>query len=93
MSNSAMATSSSSVRKFLTQEQVFHGFNDYQAGVWGADYESKNQYWQISYEWGRQIASWCAERNIEISWNKMTTIPRALTREVGLFVYSDQFLN
>ena len=36
-----MATSSSSVRKFLTQEQVFHGFNDYQDGVWGADYESK----------------------------------------------------
>ena len=55
MSNSAMATSSSSVRKFLTQEQVFHGFNDYQDGVWGADYESKNQYWQISYEWADKL--------------------------------------
>lgn len=92
MSNSKMATHSSSIRKFLTQEQVFFGFNDYKDGVWCKEYDSKNQYWQISYEWGRQIASWCAEANVEISWNKIATIPRALTEATRRMVVSRHYL-
>jgi hypothetical protein len=92
MKNSAMATGRSSTRAFLTQQQVFHGFNDYQNGVWGADYEHKNQYWQISYEWGRQIASWCESKNLEISWTNLTTVPRALTQSIPKYVWSDHYL-
>ena len=69
-------------RKFLTQESVFLGFNDYQDGVWGDDYETKKEYWQISYEWGRQIAQYCEMKKIKIDWGSVNKIPRDLTEAV-----------
>ena len=53
MSNRKVETSNGSPRAFLVQQSVFLGFNDFQDGVWGEDYETKKEYWQISYEWGR----------------------------------------
>ena len=80
MSNADRSTyRSSSRRKFLTQESVFLGFNDYQDGVWGDDYETKGEYWQIAYEWGRQLAQYCEVKDIKIGWKSVTKIPRALT--------------
>ena len=73
---------SSSRRSFLIQKSVFLGFNDYQDGVWGDDYETERQYWQISYEWGRQIAQYCVIKKIKVDWRSINKIPRDLTEAV-----------
>ena len=80
-------------RKFLTQESVFLGFNDYQDGVWGDDYETKGEYWQIAYEWGRQLAQYCEVKDIKIGWKSVTTIPRALTNSVYGAMLNDYILH
>ena len=82
----------SSRRAFLTQESVFLGFNDYQDGVWGDDYETKREYWQISYEWGRQIAQYCEAKEIKIDWQSVNKIPRALTNSIYGAVANDYIL-
>ena len=79
MKNDQLKTSKASARSFLTQESVFLGFNDFVDGVWGDDYERKPAYWQVSYEWGRQIASYIEFKGIGVEWNEMERIPRKLT--------------
>jgi hypothetical protein len=79
MSNRKVKTGRSSARSFLVQQSVFLGFNDFQDGVWGEDYETKKEYWQISYEWGRQIAAYCEAKKLSVTWKKFNVIPRSLT--------------
>ena len=80
MRNETLRTSRSSARSFLIQESVFLGFNDYMDGIWGEDYETKPTYWQVSYEWGRQIAGFVQAKGIDVVWDKIDRIPRKLTR-------------
>lgn len=82
MSNAKRNYNKSSRRHFLLQRSVFLGFNDYQDGIWGEDYETEREYWQISYEWGRYLAQYCEIKNIKINWKERGTIPRALTDSV-----------
>ena len=79
MRNETLRTSTASARNFLIQESVFLGFNDYMDGVWGEDYETKPTYWQVSYEWGRQIAGFVQAKGIDVVWDKIDRIPRKLT--------------
>jgi hypothetical protein len=79
MRNETLRTSKASARSFLIQESVFLGFNDYMDGIWGEDYETKSDYWQVSYEWGRQIAGFVQAKGIDVVWDKMDRIPRKLT--------------
>ena len=79
MKNETLRTSKASARSFLIQESVFLGFNDYRDGIWGEDYETKSDYWQVSYEWGRQIAGFVESKGIDVAWDKMDRIPRKLT--------------
>jgi hypothetical protein len=78
MTNGIALSGSCSRRQFLLNEPVFLGFHDFEDGVWGLDYETKPAYWQLSYEWGRQIALHCKQEDLEISWKERKKIPRAL---------------
>jgi hypothetical protein len=72
----------SSRRRWLSQKSLFLGFNDYQDGIWGEDYETKREHWQISYEWGRQLAAYCEAEEIKVNWTSINKIPRSLTDSV-----------
>jgi hypothetical protein len=93
MSNRQVETGRSSARSFLVQQSVFLGFNDFQDGIWGKDYEDKKEYWQISYEWGRQIAAYCEAKQLSITWKKLNVIPRALTTATWRSVSQGYMLN
>ena len=75
------------------QESVFLGFNDFQEGVWGKDYETEREYWQISYEWGRQIAQHLEGKGRQVSWKAMNKIPRALSDAVWGAMSDGTFLH
>ena len=92
MSNDKNKYGRASRRSFLKQESVFLGFNDYKNGVWGEDYETKGSYWQVSYEWGRQISQWCESKEIKINWKTFDVVPRDLTNSVWNAVRSGYIL-
>jgi hypothetical protein len=93
MKNDQLKTSKASARNFLIQESVFLGFNDFVDGIWGEDYETKPAYWQVSYEWGRQIAGYVQDKEIDVSWNKMDRIPRKLTHATQWANWGGYILN
>ena len=93
MSNRQVETGRSSARSFLVQQSVFLGFNDFQDGIWGDDYETKKEYWQLSYEWGRQIAAYCEAKQLSITWKKLNVIPRSLTTATWRSVSQGYMLN
>ena len=94
MENSSLRTKGSSIRKFLTQEMVFQGFNDYKNKVWSDNYETETVYEQTAYEWGRAMACYCEVEKIYVHWTKVNTIPRVLTQAAqkaankGYFLYN-----
>ena len=93
MSNRQIETNRSSARSFLVQQSVFLGFNDFQDGIWGEDYETKKEYWQLSYEWGRQLAAYCEAKGLSITWKKVNIIPRALTNATWRSIQHGYLLN
>ena len=93
MRNETLRTSKASARSFLIQESVFLGFNDYMDGIWGEDYETKPTYWQVSYEWGRQIAGFVESKGIDVAWDKMDRIPRKLTNATHMANWGGYILN
>ena len=93
MSNRQVKTGRASARAFLVQQSVFLGFNDFQDGIWGKDYEDKKEYWQISYEWGRQIAAYCEAKELSVAWKKVNVIPRSLTTATWRSVVQGYMLN
>ena len=85
MSNRQVKTGRrSSARAFLVQQSVFLGFNDF---------EAQGEYWQASYEWGRQIAAYCEAKQLSVTWKKFNVIPRALTNATWRSIVQGYMLN